>query len=265
MLRLICCTEYGAARVREIPRRELVEARPLSRERCRRCVRSCPARGLSRRALRADRQALDCRKQGRGCQETEIFTKSLGRCPSRPRSRACCMRGRRRLRPTSRSRRARLCSAGSGTAKPKSRRCSPAPASCLRVSSKCEGFPLIIPRRVCRQVTTLSTTTNEAGLQGVSLGGVILTAHVPSRRRAVDNTGARYFSAGSLRDFGVVRTIGRGFVANKAPFACHAFPNYSYFSIHAVGAAKRRANPERIRLFLHDSHALKLHWDAHCG
>ena len=194
-----------------------------------------------------------------------FFTKSLGRCPSRPRSRACCMRGRRRLRPTSRSRRARLCSAGSGTAKPKSRRCSPAPASCLRVSSKCEGFPLIIPRRVCRQVTTLSTTTNEAGLQGVSLGGVILTAHVPSRRRAVDNTGARYFSAGSLRDFGVVRTIGRGFVANKAPFACHAFPNYSYFSIHAVGAAKRRANPERIRLFLHDSHALKLHWDAHCG
>ena len=126
-------------------------------------------------------------------------------------------------------------------------------------------LPLILYSYVCRQVTTLSRTINEAAMQGVSLGAVILTDQVPSRRRAVDNAGARYFSAGSLRDFGVVRTIGRGFVANKSPFACNAFPNYSYFFIHAAAAAKRRANPERHRLFIYDSHALKLHWDAHCG
>ena len=118
---------------------------------------------------------------------------------------------------------------------------------------------------VCRQVTDLPTTRNKSAMLGVSLRSVILIDHVPSRRRTVDNAGARYVSAGSLRDFGVVRTIDRGFVADKAPFACNAFYKHSYFFIHAAAAAKTSTDPERIRLFLHFMHALKLHWNAHCG
>ena len=122
--------------------------------------------------------------------------------------------------------------------------CCLAPASCCRAPSAGE-FPLILRGHVCWQATVLPKPTNEAGIPCVSLGPVDLSEHVPSRRCAVDRAGAEYISAGFVRAFGELRSVGRVFMIKKAPLAGVKRKEYKHFSITSSARVDNRRDPEQ--------------------